>query len=829
MSFASALVLVPMLALASPAAAFPDEEPAAAQTEASAEAAPADDADLQALPEEMRAGAEQALAMLKLDQQNDPEKLRAALAAMAQQEDAVPEEAKPMVAFLKGRVQARIDQLEAGAGGAADAAPEAASTQGAPSAANQEALEAFIHAALIARADLAKSSLEVLLVEGVKGEELAVIVDQRGLSDRLERAVIATRAVADVGPMAAELLRKVDLGRNAMAREGARIDALVPQLKGTMRQQAHAMRLLEQAGAYAMPALLKALTESNDSQLELMASRAMVAIGRNAVLPLCIALPSLPPAQQTKVCQVLGDIGWKAAAPALVTLATDTKADASAKEAAGVALRRMGVTSNEPGPLWASLAKSCLTGGEGLVPYPQDPTQPLWRYSADHGLMPTTVQTPAYLDVLARGFAREAMKSDTNDGGALATYLAAGLRLEAMQVEVPGETISPSNLVMLAGPSVAQQVLGLAIAIQDPGLQRSAIRTLAATGGASSLVQGGPSAPLVACLDSSSQRVRLEAAVAIARANPTSTFARSDAVVPLLAGAMRASGRPAAAVVAAQSEDRSNFEQWLKGRGFEIVASEANADTLAQALAGRGAVELVVMAGSPADVNGAARRVRGAATTGGALMLAAVLEADATALDRTVRDDRSAAVWFLGGNPDTFGAAVDALMHRSGGGALAEGETDALAMQCADALIGLGRAGGGVFRMTDGQLAMIEALRTQSGAMRAKVAEVLSWVPSQESQRALLAAAFTAQGGSPEDFQSIPMLLRAAAANARRFGDKADPSQVEKLRKALADLAAGKGAQEAPAEAMADLQAAIAECYGSLNLGPQQSIKLIAN
>jgi hypothetical protein len=382
---------------------------------------------------------------------------------------------------------------------------------------------------------------------------------------------------------------------------------------------------------------------------------------------------------------------------------------------------------------------------------------------------------------------------------------------------------------MLAGPSVAQQVLGLAIAIQDPGLQRSAIRTLAATGGASSLVQGGPSAPLVACLDSSSQRVRLEAAVAIARANPSSTFARSDAVVPLLSGALRASGRPAAAVVATQSEDRSNFEQWLKARGFEIVASEANADTLAQALAGRGAVELVVMAGSPTDVNGAARRVRGAATTGGALMLAAVLEADVTALDRTVRDDRSATIWFLGGNPDTFGAAVDALMHRSGGGALAEGETDALAMQCADALIGLGRAGGGVFRMTDGQLAMIEALRTQTGPMRAKVAEALSWVPSQEAQRALLAAAFTAQGGSPEDFQTIPMLLRAAAANARRFGDKADPSQVEKLRKALADLAAGKGGQEAPAEAMADLQSAIAECYGSLNLGPQQSIKLIAN
>jgi hypothetical protein len=281
-------------------------------------------------------------------------------------------------------------------------------------------------------------------------------------------------------------------------------------------------------------------------------------------------------------------------------------------------------------------------------------------------------------------------------------------------------------------------------------------------------------------------------------------------------------------VVAAQAEDRSNFEQWLKGRGFEIVASEATAEALAQAMAGRGGVEMVVISGSPTDVNASARRMRGAASTGGALMLVAVAESDMPALDRTVRDDRSGAVWFLGGNAEMFASAVDGLMQRSGGGALAEGEADMLAMQCADALIGLGRSGGGAFRLSDGQLAMIEALRTQSGPMRAKVAEALAWVPTQEAQRALLAAAFTAQAG-PEDFQTIPMLLRAAAASARRFGDKADPSQVEKLRAALADLAAGKAAQQAPPEALADLQAAIAECYGSLNLGPQQSIKLIAD
>jgi hypothetical protein len=843
MSFAASLVLVPLFAFASPAVAILDDGPADAATEPQAAAI---DEDLESLPEELRPGAESALKALKLDEQTDPARLRAALTAIAQQEASVPEEAKPLVAFLKARVQARIAQLEGGASGEPTVAAEPAAAEGAatpetagamapaPAAANQEALDAFMHAALIARPDLAKSALEVVLAEGVSGEELATIVDQRGMTDRLERAVIACRGQAELAEPAMRLLAKVAQGRNALARDPARIGALVSQLKGTMRQQSQALRQLEQAGAYAMPALLKALVESNDSQLELMASRVMVAIGRNAVMPLCVALPSLPGAQQAKICQVLGDIGWKAAAPALVALRAAPDAQPGAKEAAAVALRRMGVTATEPAPMWAALAKECLTGGEGLVPYPQDATQPLWSFDAHHGLMPTTVSTPAYLDVLARGFALRAMKVDSADGGALATYLAAGLRLEAMQVEVPGSRLTPSNLVMLAGPSVAQQVLALAIAIRDPGLQRSAIRTLSATGGAASLVQGGPSSPLVACLDSSSQRVRLEAALAIARANPTMSFARSDAVVPLLAGAVRSSGRPAAAVVAPQAEDRANFEAWLEARGFEVVASEAAADALAQAMAGRGSVEMVVVSGAPGDASAWARGVRGSSVTGGALMVLAVAEADAGALDRSLRDDRSTTVWFLGGGSEQFSGAIDELMQRSGGGAMGEGEAASIADQCIDALVGLGRSGGGAFRIADGQMALIEALRSQSGPMQAKVAEALSWVPTQDAQRAMFDAAIAAAGrmSSADQMAAVSTLLRAAAAHARRFGDKADPAQVQWLRDGLKELAVDhvRGLMpEVPSESVVDLQSAVAECYGSLNLGPQQSIGLIVD
>lgn len=828
MPFAAALVLALPLAFPMAAhAAFDDEAKPAEQ------AAPADDG-LEALPEQVRPMAAQALAKLK--QEKDPAKLKAMLAAFDAQAANAPEEMKPMLDFLRGKIQAQLDSVGAEGGDAAPAAETtpaaeatAAPAEGAAPAsdapamspANVEAMETFIHAALIARGDLAKGAADALLADGVQPTELALIVDQRGLGDRLDRAVTATRASADVHEAALQLLKKVEAGRDALARDPQRIQATVANLKGTMRQQAEAMRRLEQAGSYAMPALLNALINSGDPQTELLAARAMAAIGRNAVLPLCTALPMLHESQQVRVCQVLSEIGWKAAAPALVALQGDAKASAGAREAAGVALRRMGVTATEAGPMWAMLAKECLVGGEGLVPHAADPVQVTWNYDPQHGLMPGTVPTAAYLDTMAQRFAVKAMQCNAQDGGAMATYLAAGLRLETAGVTTEG--LAPSTLVTLAGPAVGREVLSLGLSLQDLAVQRSAIRMLGGMAGANALVQGGASNPLIACLDSASQRVRVEAALALAHAMPSTTFARCDTVVPVLAGALRSAGRPSAAVVAAQSEDRGNFEKWLRDRGFEVVASEADGAALAQAMAGRGSAELVVVAGGPSDINRGARAVRGQAMTGSAMLVLAVQEPDVTAVDRSLRDDRATGVWFLGRGPETFGAVVDDLMKRAGGGAVASDESEVLASQCAQALVAIGAAGGGPFRMVDGEQALVKALSSQGESLRPRIAEALSWVPSQGAQRALLSSALASMA-SAEGMKDVPMLLRAAAASARRFGDKSDPGQVEQLRKAITALASATGDAAA---ASADLRAAVAECYGSLNLGPEQAIRQI--
>ncbi len=809
-------------------------------------AATAPDADLEALPEALRAQASQALAMMKLDAITDPNMLQQALTALQAQAAQVPEQAKPLIEFLAKKLQARIAALQA-SGGATDApaasdAPADSNAPARPDAAAQpdsnatkstadtesadqaeaaamqevaaspeakEALDTFMHGILIGRADISKASAEILLADSVTPQQLADLVDRAELGERFDRAMGASSQMQGIAQLAQAVNAKLFQGRLLLARDSSRVIRAVAMLTGTLRQQSMGLKILESAGAYASRYLLKALTESNDSQMELMAARALTTIGRVVVVPLCTALPQLPPGQQVRVCQVLADIGSKVAAPSLATLVAQAGVTQDVKEAATSALRRIGVAELDPAVLWTALARLSFVGGDGLLPYPEDPQQLIWSFDPSQGLMPTAVATIGYLDLMAQRYATHSMQMDSSGGAALSIYLAAGLRLQAMELGIGDDGgLTPSELTLAAGSTIAQQVLSLGIEIRDPGLQRSAIQALSMTAGTSLLTQGGERNPLVMCLDSGNRRVRAEAALALARAMPSASFSRSDAVVPILAGALRAGGKPAAAIVSAHDEDRRNFEAWLTAAGFEVLGSDASVSAMRGTIAGRGSPDLVVIAGSASEVSNGASELRGNAVTSGSLLLAGVSEIEVTRVDRSVRDDPSANIWFLGNTPESFAGAVGVLMNRSGGGAMTGDDMLTLSMQAADALIALGRAGGGVFRMADGEAALLSGLSSQQGELRIKIAEVLSLIPSESAQRALLSNGLSVQ--SPD--RSI--MLRFAAASARRFGDKAEPAQVDRLRALLVE---SKGANAAAA----------AECYGALNLGPNESVKLI--
>ena len=200
--------------------------------------------------------------------------------------------------------------------------------------------------------------------------------------------------------------------------------------------------------------------------------------------------------------------------------------------------------------------------------------------------------------------------------------------------------------------------------------------------------------------------------------------------------------------------------------------------------------------------------LRADSVTSGSLLLLSVRETERPQVDRSLRDDRSVNLWNQGGDATTFAGALQVLTQRAGSGVSAD-RAQQLALLAAGALTRIGQSGGGVFRMADGELDLAAAMKSQAGPLRAAVAEVLSWVPTQSAQRTLLNAGLDASDASEQ-----AVLLQAASGSARRFGDKADPGQVDRLR-ALMTGAPGPAADAA------------AQCYGALNLGPQEAIKLI--
>ena len=832
MPFAAVLVFALFFAIASPAVAFDDPPISGASTTDAA----ITDADLQALPEALQPAAKQMLGMLKLDQEKDAAKLKAMLAAMQAQAENAPEQAKPLMKFIVKKMQARIDALQDAGGDAStavttdakidattdakiDATTDAkidATTDTAEvpvtapaSAAAQVAMDSFIHSVLIGRSDLAKAAAEVLLNTQTTAAQAADIVDRGGYAERFDRAVEAARSMLEVSGLAAQVGMKVEAGRLDLARDPIRIDRAVAMLTGTLRQQTFAMRSLEASGTYAMPALIQAFTAGSSPSQELMAERAILNIGRGAVVPLSEALAMLPTMQQVRVIRVLGQIGSRIAAPWMLSVASAKNTTSDLRKVVDTALASMGVSSLDLGVMWSSLARSFIIGVDGLLPYPSEMHQPTWTYDADHGLIPKFVATNVYCDVMAQRCAAQAMNCDPNNGTALGIYLAAGLRLEAQKTPTEIATaLSPTALAQAAGPMVAMQVLGLGIDIKDSGLQLQAIHAISTIGGASNLIAGGEQNPLIQSLDSANRRVRIESALAFARALPTASFPRADTVVPTLASTLREGGRPAVSVIAMQTEDRTQIEGWLRAQNFQVLASAQSANDMRTASAGRGSPDLIVVAGDPTFVNNQGLSLRSNSLTSNAMLLLAIPEQDAMRVDRSLRDDRSANLWFVGSSDATFRGAIGVLMNRASGGMPTAEQMKVLANDASDALIGIGRAGGGVFRMLDAEIALIDGLAHQQGDLRGRIAAALALVPSQPAQRALLMAALDAQD------MDQTMLLLAAAESARRIGDKAEPGQVERLRKLLVE---SKDSQAAAA----------AECYGALNLGPQESIKLI--
>lgn len=679
-------------------------------------------------------------------------------------------------------------------------------------------LDDFAHYAIVVRIDMAEASARALLDSGITPAELVILLDEGPVSpERLEAALSRAITIPELEDIAGELSTTLEQGRLDLARDQDRINGAIEMLTGTPRQRHLADGRLRAAGEYAVPALLRQITDGKDARLREASQVMLRQIGLPAVMPLSEAVQHLgDAAAQRIVCDILGDIRYAHAAPFLIELRNDSATARPVREAADRALARIDVRHPDLSAAYTALARNFFNDAQFLIPRPTEPSNNLWRYDHTIGLTPIAIPTEIFGRVMAMRFASKGLDLNPSNAQALSLFVAANLKREndlqpGTSDPIYGELeYSPAFYATAFGTRTCMDVLGMAIDIGDTPLVRDAIEALAkTTGGANLFSFGNGRQPLLEAIRYPDRRVQYEASLALARALPQQSFGGDFSVVSILASAVRTGDQLFALVVGDIAEDRADVARRVEPLGFDIVGSESELAALRDAADFAVGVDLIVMRMSSVErTYEMVEQLRRLPKLSVAPILVIVEQVEVPSVRNEYQSNPRIGVT----RPDVSDAAwehiVDDLMDRTAGGRMTEAEAEAYAIEALAALRDIAISGSSVYDIREAEVALLDALDSRTGGTRTLVANILALVDSPRAQQDLFEAAMVA-----DEFERLD-LLAATAESVRRFGNHLRDYQIT----ALADLVSNSSGETAEAAA---------QLHGSLNLPTQTALDLI--
>lgn len=678
-------------------------------------------------------------------------------------------------------------------------------------------LDEFVHYTFIAKPDLAAAYGQRVLGASITDSELAVLVEEsKGFQERFQQALSKAHQVPELEAIAAELDRRVSDGRLDLARDPDRIDGAITMLTGTQRQKLMAREMLSAAGEYAVPRLLRVITDGRDERLRMAAGSMLVMIGRQAVVPLSEALSSLDARNQVYICRLLGEIGLPTAVPYLMQLALDNQAADDTREAASRAARAIGAFDGDLSMLFERLGEDYFDEHESLIAFPYEATNNVWFYDAFGGLEATPVPTEIFCEVQALRAAGRAIDLDPGNTEALTLFVAANLKRE--NELVPGSVdplygenkYTPAFYATVFGTRVCLDVLGIGLDRLDTPLIRDAIKALSqTTGGANLFSTGSARQPLLEALQYPDRRVQYEAALTLGQALPTQRFPGDVTVVPLLASAVRTGDESYAVVIASNEEDARVAASRLVNLSFTVIASASDLGAADMAMAGAAGVDLVLVQMAGADAT--EEVVKGleylAKTSAAPVIVVAAIE-DMLQLKQAFRSNIRVKLSRARVTDAQFAEAVDEVMLRAAGGRMTEAEAEAYAIDAIMTLRDIAISGNTAYAIADAESALIQALASRQGAIRLNVADILALIDSDRAQRTLFDAALAATGDEQIE------LLDRVADSVKRYGNHAEQRHID----ALIELIVNSGG---------DTAEAAARLHGALVLPPGAALELI--
>ena len=616
-------------------------------------------------------------------------------------------------------------------------------------------------------------------------------------------SVLSLSDYPETRPFAKSMADRLAEASIRRATDPARMDKFIEALSKSREEQSYGVDRLREAGPYAIPPLLKALSVSGlDASVRTPLAENLGRLDRKAVPALIASLDSSDDALVGDVARALGRIGDPRAIPALTYLAARTNPETAAKPLVLQAIRELtGKTypsqRRTPARVLSDEARNYHLHA---YKFPGDPVV-LWLWDPT-AKAPAPVSMPVKdaEGILGLRAAKEALEIDPTDVEAKVNQISLGL---------DHDPAAWKAAALASGPDIMGRVVRRAIADGRSDLATTATSILGQISHRDELTEGKPHA-LIDALYAPDRRVQFAAAEALVKLDPKGRFAGSSRVVPVLGRFVAGQETPRAIVVDGNAERASQVSGHLRGVGYDARVAATGAQGFAEA-AESADIELIAIdpnfIGDPwklADLLGNLKA--DARTAGIPIFLVGPLDLTNQLASKL---ESFPGVKFLVTPAETklLKIQLDRSFASLGVRPMSPGERVEYAKNASNLLARVGQRPKSPFQA---DLPLVEpslSLALNGPAAPTEAAGALANVPGADAQRSLADVALDTSKAAPVRLASAEQLAR----NVRRFGPKLHPSQERRLVDELAQ------------EADPTLREALAAVVGALKPGPDAS------
>jgi hypothetical protein len=403
--------------------------------------------------------------------------------------------------------------------------------------------EDFWHFGKVARYDLATRAGQQILASGDDPQTVLVAFEAVAAerNDDLDTWFTRWQDLPQMRDVATKLATVLRDGYRARRSDPAAIKANIELLIKSQRAYDLGVDRLRDSGELAVPFMIDYLRDPTRTQYHGPVRRALTAMGRSAVAPLCAVTTAKDENLLTVTCVVLGEIGYDAAAPYLARLADSSDVTITVKNAAASALSQIGMDTSD-------------------------------RKAAD-----------LFYDLGDKFYycAEFALKLGPSRGDALSLWLAANYQREINLKGATDPTRYPDQpsaqyYGVSSGVQYLQAALGRALHDKNTPLALKLITSLQGIIGEKNGITTQAN-PLSNALTYGDRLVRFEAACAMAMGLPTTHFDGDSRVVPILVAAFAQTGQPGVVLLLPKQDDLNSLTEGLKKQNM-LVAGGTTAD-----------------------------------------------------------------------------------------------------------------------------------------------------------------------------------------------------------------------------------------------------------